>query len=122
MGLLFANAAPLLRAHGLQRSITGARVESANKGGMPTQVPRLARNIDEDRLHDILRAVRVADDPQRRRIYQVDVTTHHVGEGGFGPFFDVAFQQFVVVDHLTALHPPHRKCHRQNGDRYVPPH
>ena len=52
-----------------------------------TQLRRLLRQENENRLHDLLGLMRSADAPQRHGMNQIDVPCDQRGKGSFGMVF-----------------------------------
>ena len=61
------------------------------------QLPRFARQNDEDRLRDFLGMVRVARLPERHGINQVDMPRHQGGESFPGIVPGILAQQHAVI-------------------------
>src|ERR1051326_4484079 len=105
MGLPFPALPAVVSAAEVGGHAPDAGVEPAGQGRVAAQRRGLARQFGEDRLGHVLRPAGVAARlPQGRRIDQVNVTPHQLGEGRFGGLVGVTSQQFGVGAHASQFY------------------
>ncbi len=102
-GFVFAGLAAALLAHGLAGNVAGVPVQPAAEHDLPGQVRRLASQIGENRLGDILGQVEVpVDQSARGRVHQVHIARHQLPEGLFRPAFGILSQELLTLGHLLS--------------------
>ena len=83
----------------------GRLAKPRGKGIIRREWPRLARHHGEDVLRDLLRRARVFQFVERRGEDEIEMTAHHVGEGGLLAVARESLQQFKIVASLVHLAP-----------------
>jgi hypothetical protein len=96
-GFSFTLAAALFGANQFGRSKTCRTMQPATEGFGRPHRPGLLRQIDENRLRQVLRLMRVSDQPQRGGVNQPGVARHQLREGFLGVMVGVHLQQSPVI-------------------------
>lgn len=97
-----APGAACLLANGLAGHEPGGPVQPAGEDGAVTQLPRLAREQDEDRLSDLLRHRAVVQERARGAEHQRCVPADQFAKGVVGPVFDVFAHPLEIIRHAFA--------------------
>ena len=102
--LPFPQLSAPLTARGVARHEAGMAMEPTTQHHRPGQFRRLARQVQEHGLRDILRAVGIAIDKSKGGgIDQVDVAPNQLAERGLGAGGGVIDQELTAIGHDQSL-------------------
>lgn len=95
-------ATPVTAARRLCGELSGA-IKPTREYGSLSQRTGLARETDEDQLRDIFGQLALSQEPQRRRVHEVDVTLNELGESPLGPVLGVFAQKLNIFHNFLPI-------------------